>query len=326
MARIRSIKPEFFLHETLTELPPLHRLLFIGLWTQADKLGRLEDRPKRLKVALLPFDDCDIEAMLADLHEAGFILRYTAPATDGMKPCIEIPSFIVHQKPHPKETAFPLPPSTNPGVVLAGKRNGKPGMVVSASIASRVEVEVEVEVVYGGGGFSGGGGGGESAQPTSAQSVLSLEVQHQQEDPVEKLRCLWNEAVIGTEIPAWKVTSDARRKAALVVLKQTPLNDWPAVLDRMKTSPLLCGKVAPRDGTQNVWTATIDWMLNRTNLAKVIEGNYDPKTGAKKLRHGDLIGPEHQQEAYAQLEQEIRDSGYVDKSHILLGPGEDPVE
>jgi hypothetical protein len=119
MARIRSIKPDFFLHEGLAELSPLHRLFFIGLWTLADKSGRLEDRPKRIKAAVMPWENCDIEALLCDLDKAGFICRYEA---DGVK-CIAIPGFERHQRAHPKEaeSTLPVPPSreiTRP----AGKR------------------------------------------------------------------------------------------------------------------------------------------------------------------------------------------------------------
>ena len=39
MARIRTIKPQFFLNEQLAMLGFADRLLFIGLWTQADKAG-----------------------------------------------------------------------------------------------------------------------------------------------------------------------------------------------------------------------------------------------------------------------------------------------
>ena len=49
MARIRTIKPEFFTDEDLGELSPAVRLLFIGMWTEADKAGRLKDKPKTLK-------------------------------------------------------------------------------------------------------------------------------------------------------------------------------------------------------------------------------------------------------------------------------------
>ena len=49
MARARNIKPGFFKNEFLAEMPCEVRLLFIGLWTLADREGRLEDRPKRIK-------------------------------------------------------------------------------------------------------------------------------------------------------------------------------------------------------------------------------------------------------------------------------------
>jgi hypothetical protein len=115
MARIRTIKPEFFLHEELAELPPLHRLLFVGLWTLADREGRLEDRPKRIKVSLLPYDDADVDAMLADLDAAGFIVRYLV---DGAK-YIEIPSFSTHQRITGREASCPTE--------IPGKQQGSTG-------------------------------------------------------------------------------------------------------------------------------------------------------------------------------------------------------
>ena len=47
MARSRNIKPSFFMNEDIIELPYEARLLFIGLWTLADREGRLENRPKK---------------------------------------------------------------------------------------------------------------------------------------------------------------------------------------------------------------------------------------------------------------------------------------
>src|SRR5262245_4448792 len=61
MARARLLKPGFFTNEDLVELPPAARLLFAGLWTLADREGRLEDRPKRIKLAVLPYDDVDVD-------------------------------------------------------------------------------------------------------------------------------------------------------------------------------------------------------------------------------------------------------------------------
>lgn len=107
MARARTIKPAFFTNEYLSELPYEARLLFIGLWTLADRNGRLEDRPKRIKGALFPFDSFDADnvlTMLADSPER-FIVRYEV---DGQR-YIQITNFAKHQHVHMKESAGTIP-------------------------------------------------------------------------------------------------------------------------------------------------------------------------------------------------------------------------
>ena len=77
MARARNIKPGFFDNEILGELPALTRLLFIGLWCLADREGRLQDRPKRIKKELLGYDDVtadDVDTMLQQLNAVFFFL------------------------------------------------------------------------------------------------------------------------------------------------------------------------------------------------------------------------------------------------------------
>lgn len=110
MARIRSIKPTFFTDSDLAELSPLHRLAFQGLWCHADKRGRLEDKPRELKIKILPFDEVDFDRLLTDLakprgDEPGFIRRY---AVNGRR-CVYVSRFERHQKPHPKEPESELP-------------------------------------------------------------------------------------------------------------------------------------------------------------------------------------------------------------------------
>jgi hypothetical protein len=114
MARARNIKPGFFVNEDLIELPALTRLLFIGLWTIADREGRLEDRPKRIKIQLMPGDNCDTDQMLSELQSKNFITRYVV----GNQSFIQIDNFSQHQNPHVKEPASSIPapgkPSASP--------------------------------------------------------------------------------------------------------------------------------------------------------------------------------------------------------------------
>lgn len=106
MARARNIKPGFFANENLAECEPLARLLFAGLWCLADREGRLEDRPKRIRAELLPYDSCDADELLNQLSKQGFITRYEV---DSQK-LIQVNGFTKHQMPHHKEVASTFPP------------------------------------------------------------------------------------------------------------------------------------------------------------------------------------------------------------------------
>lgn len=105
MARARNLKPGFFTNDALAECPPLARLLFAGLWTLCDREGRLDDRVKRIKAEVLPYDRCDVDALLNDLAAHGFIVRYDV----GGERYIQIVSFLKHQNPHVKEPASAIP-------------------------------------------------------------------------------------------------------------------------------------------------------------------------------------------------------------------------
>lgn len=81
VARIRTVKPEFFRHELLqdlgTEYPHLHPMLvFIGIWTISDREGRFIWKPRSLKLDILPFLEFSMEAALDLLCENGFIEKY----------------------------------------------------------------------------------------------------------------------------------------------------------------------------------------------------------------------------------------------------------
>jgi hypothetical protein len=107
MARTRNLKPGFFKNEQLANCDPIGRILFAGLWCWADRAGRLDDRPLKIKAEILPFDNCDIEHLLEQLVKVGLIIRYQV---NGSK-FIEIPRFQNHQNPHPKEPETIIPGS-----------------------------------------------------------------------------------------------------------------------------------------------------------------------------------------------------------------------
>jgi hypothetical protein len=114
MARARNLKPGFFKNEDLAECTPWARLCFAGLWTLADREGRLEDRPKRIKGELFAFDSVEVDPLLVELETHKFILRYKAQDGRGL---IQVIEFAKHQNPHHREPESDLPPPQSPGLL-----------------------------------------------------------------------------------------------------------------------------------------------------------------------------------------------------------------
>ena len=59
----------------------------------------MEYRPRRLKVRLLPWDDCSIEQLVINLEKSGFISIYSV---DGQQ-YLKVHNFEKHQNPHKNE-------------------------------------------------------------------------------------------------------------------------------------------------------------------------------------------------------------------------------
>lgn len=108
MARTRYIKPEFFDSEKVASLSLAARLLFVGLWTLADRDGRFEMSPRRIRARLFPYDDAvDVTGLLNELIGRKMLQPYSAP--DGTALGF-LPGFPKHQRPHPNEAKSVLPP------------------------------------------------------------------------------------------------------------------------------------------------------------------------------------------------------------------------
>ncbi|GAC1626763.1 MAG: hypothetical protein NVS9B10_15020 [Nevskia sp.] len=136
MPRARNIKPGFFKNEELVTLPFEQRLLFIGLWILSDREGRLEDRPKRIRMEVFPADNVDVDAGLNALAAAGFITRYVA---EGQQ-CIQVDNFLKHQNPHHKEPASTIPkPEASPGLSTSSSQHEPKASPVPASDSRAME-------------------------------------------------------------------------------------------------------------------------------------------------------------------------------------------
>lgn len=105
MARIRSVHPSLFTDEAWVSCGPLARILYIGLWTDADDQGLFEWKPLQIKMRLLPGDAGDVPAMLAELEGVGLIRGYET----GGKRFGAIADFRKFQRPQKPNAIHPLP-------------------------------------------------------------------------------------------------------------------------------------------------------------------------------------------------------------------------
>lgn len=106
MARIRTIKPEFFTSEDIVSLSPLARLFYVSLWCEADREGRLDWRIGTLKMRYFPGDNCDMQELANELIDGGLIAIYEVAG----KQYAEIPSFKNHQIINNRESESTRPP------------------------------------------------------------------------------------------------------------------------------------------------------------------------------------------------------------------------
>lgn len=113
MARIRSIKPEFFTSEQLAECSTNARLLFIGMWCFCDDNGVHPAQPMTLKMQVFPGDSFtkeQINGMVDELKSAGLLCEYDI---DG-KAYWRVTGWKKHQKIDRPSYKYPLPESDEP--------------------------------------------------------------------------------------------------------------------------------------------------------------------------------------------------------------------
>jgi len=108
VARIRTIKPDFWTDEKIVELSFEARLFFIGSWNFADDNGNLQRSAKKLKMQIFPADAIDCEPLIQSLMAHGLLSEYEV---NGEK-YLHIKGFTTHQVINrPSKTGLPVPGS-----------------------------------------------------------------------------------------------------------------------------------------------------------------------------------------------------------------------
>lgn len=286
MARSRNIKPGFFKNEELAECSLAARLCFAGLWVLADREGRLEDRPKRIKGELFPFDTFEVEPLLRELERFNFICRYEI---DGHR-YIQIPKFTEHQSPHYSEKPSVIKPpdfresGPDDGGGGSGKTPGGDGslrggrnplipdsLIPDSPIPSKATSD---EVARRQAGDPPNLSLVESAKPKGPPdcphlTVLALWAEVLPAMPQHDAE-RWRGAKADHLRARWRETATAKHWAdvdqGLLYLRK--------LFAYVGQSRFLTGRVTPREQDKPPFVVTLAWLVKPANWDKTIEGTY----------------------------------------------------
>lgn len=245
MARIRTIKPEFFTSEDIVSLSPLARLLYIALWCEADKEGRLTWKPLTFKLRYLPGDAIDINELCAEIVTQGLVVLYG----NGLA---VIPQFAVHQHINPRESESKLPAPEE--VDASGTREPR---------------DDDAQ-----GGREGKGREGVKAYvPSEAGDVTPAKP----DCPHQRIIDLYHEVLpMCPQVRDWTPARATQLRARWNEDKERQvLSYWQRLFEYVKTCDFLVGKAG-----KEPFFADLEWITKSANFTKIREGKYENRRAA----------------------------------------------
>jgi len=272
MARARNIKPGLFKNEDLAECSIWARYIFAGLWTLADREGRLEDRPKRIKGELLPFDSQDVEPLLRELAQNKFLERYEV---DGER-FIQITKFRKHQSPHYSEKASvikppPLPekaphihpPNSRSSPVIKEGSQPPDSLIPDSPIPDSLEKDSGLRPVC----SPSNGNGAHHFPACPVEEIIGLYHAELPMCPRITVRNSKRDKLISGR---WRqVFTDGKAKA-----KPEGVELFREFFHFVRDSKFLTGKAQASSKDRSPFVADLEWLMSPTNFAKTVEGRY----------------------------------------------------
>lgn len=265
---------------------PLARLLAIGVRNFADDNGVFEWKPLKLKMQILPADNCDIAELLDELVQCNQISRFEV---DG-KPYGINRNFTKYQKPKKPNGYYPFPPEPlGNGYVIKHATTYESSEPVSMSTnhnSEPVRNQFGNSPAEGVGNREKGEGRREKEDdippnPIEGGSADNNQPDDQSKSPddddddvdlaFEKYKVIARQC----NLPVPNGLSKKRRSQLSARLKQHGIDVWYQALNKIQNSKYLRGEV-------NGFRATIDFMLAEPSFQKIIEGNYDDQKDVER--------------------------------------------
>ncbi|MEJ1463340.1 MAG: hypothetical protein RPU15_08695 [Candidatus Sedimenticola sp. (ex Thyasira tokunagai)] len=281
MARIRSIKPEFWTSEQVVECSMEARLLFIGLWSFADDAGIHPDSVKQLKMKIFPGDDYrsdDISRMLGELSSNALIEKYSAPTGCFIrvigwhhqkidKPSYKYP-FITGSIPRTKDeySQFLEEHSTT---IRRGSTPGEDRRGVEGIGGDRIGEEKHIRQ-------------NENDLGEQQQQLDAIDPPPEQIPPTPPVNDvpyleivkLYHEML--PDLPRVAKLTETRKRNIKARWREDikSLDSWKKYFSIVADSDFMMGKAEPSPGRTKPFLADIEFLINASNVVKIIEGKY----------------------------------------------------
>ena len=245
MARIRTIKPEFWKHEDLSELPPETHMLAASLLNYSDDEGYFNANPKLIQAECSPLreDSTNVRRSIELLSEIGYIRLFDG--SDG-KRYGHVVTFDTHQRvDRPKASKIkPLEISTKDRRKIDDE---------SAQEGKGREGNREEE--------------GNGKTPTSPPKAAPC--------PTQKIIDLFPELCPSLVQP--KVIPDSVKGMIADRWRQDEkhrdIEFWERYFDHCESLDFLTGRTVPTRGEKS-FRVGLEWIVKPANFAKIINGNY----------------------------------------------------
>lgn len=247
MARIRSIKPEFWADRKLARLVPNRdaRMLYMGLWNEADEHGRVQGDARYIKGQVFPYDDDldeqAIDILLDELVVAKRIERYEAEGD----PYLFLPKLAKHQRLEPTKSKSRLPDPPSDSEPIA--EDPSPAPIVSDDLAPIVVQQVAGSRLHGAGskGQVAGPLDAENLAPDPTSRLLAEHIAQHVDKPPLKAQAQTKTAIMS--LVAEGVTADRIRAGLHRMIER---NVGPGLLPQL-VAETDRGKPAPKSTTDD---------------------------------------------------------------------------
>ncbi len=251
MARIRTIKPDFWDSERAGKMSILARLTFLGLVSLADDEGRGRADPDWLGGRLHGYDQQarrGLPAALAEIAASGKVQFYEVGACK----YYWVKGFAEHQHiNHPSQGKFPPPPEDS-GVFTASSLN--PQLDITDNSGSRAGARSLIP------------------DPPSKNGGDSKEGVPKKPTPSDLL-LRWNSRC-GEMKPCRDMNSTTKHHAAVRLREIPDLERWESAIKRAASSKFCTGQIEPKNGHKRFF-GRFAWLVRPETLSKIEEGVYD---------------------------------------------------